>query len=94
MNLKQFKTHKMRDKRFKILFKKPPRIKKEELDGLCDIEKKTIFIDPTLEAEREMNITIHETLHACFPDIEEGAVTETAACLSELLWKLNYRKNN
>lgn len=51
-------------------------------DGICDYEKKTIFISP--ESHRNLlNVLSHELLHARFPDLEEDAIEEMGTLIEE-----------
>lgn len=84
------KSHLFRNKRYKIFFRSP-RNKKHE--GTCDWGKKEIEIRPTLSGEEELDCIIHESLHACFPDLCEDAINDTAVSISKLLTKLGYRRD-
>lgn len=61
-------------------------------DGVCDFEKRTITVRRSLQGERQLEITLHELLHACHWDLDEQAVDETAKNLSKVLWRLGYRR--
>lgn len=51
-------------------------------DGICDYEKKTIFISP--DSQRNLlNVLSHELLHARFPDLEEDAIEEMGTLIEE-----------
>ena len=65
-----------------------------KLDGLCDPNAKRITIQPQLSGERELDVLIHEMLHACHWDLAEESITETASDLARVLFRLGYRKNS
>jgi len=84
-------THNVRGKNYKIEFKSPKN--KRDL-GECDNENKIILIRPSLKDRIRLEVTLHEVLHACCPDLNEDAIDETAMSLSKLLWRLGYRRDN
>lgn len=61
-------------------------------DGLCDAMSRTITVRRSLAGERELDVLIHEMLHACHWDLDEQAITETASDLARVLTRLGYRK--
>ena len=63
-------------------------------DGLCDANSRTITIRRSLSGERELDVLIHEMLHACHWDLDEEAITETASDLARVLTRLGYRREN
>lgn len=63
-------------------------------DGLCDATTRTITVRRSLAGERELDVLIHEMLHACHWDLDEQAITETASDLARVLTRLGYRKEN
>ena len=60
-------------------------------DGSCNYEGREIKIRKTLRGERQLEVVIHELLHAAHWDLDESAVEETAEDLARVLWKLGYR---
>lgn len=63
--------------------------------GHCDPPAwsgKTIVVDSRLAGEEELEVTIHEALHAASWDLAEECVVETANDIARLLWRLGYRK--
>ena len=79
---------KLRGKYWRIVREKLPR----KLDGLCDADHRTITVQPHLSGERELDVLIHEMLHACHWDLDETAIEETASDLARVLFRLGYRK--
>jgi hypothetical protein len=62
--------------------------------GLCDppdMKNKTIRIAARMAGVERLEAVIHESLHACFWDMSEGATKETAESIALLLWKMGYR---
>ena len=78
----------LRKKYWTIRREKLPR----KLDGLCDADHRTITVQPHLTGERELDVLIHEMLHACHWDLAEESITETASDLARVLFRLGYRK--
>ncbi len=53
--------------------------KKRKNLGLCDYEKKIIYLK---RGQRDMRDTlIHEVIHACLPDLSEDSVFESARAI-------------
>lgn len=44
------------------------------------------------DTEDELNVIIHETLHASCFDLDESCVEETATSIAHVLWRLGWRK--
>lgn len=81
------KSHLFRGRRFKIFFKSP---KNKNHLGTCDDGAQEIEIRPTISGEEELDCIIHESLHACFPDIHDAAIDGTATSIAKLLTRLGY----
>ena len=62
-------------------------------DGACDYHGRRVKIRKTLRGERQLEVIIHELLHAAHWDLDESAVEETAEDLARVLWKLGYRSS-
>ena len=63
--------------------------------GHCDapnVAGKKIIVDHTLKGVHELEVIIHEALHAADWDKAEEAIAETADDLAKFLHKLGYRK--
>jgi hypothetical protein len=63
--------------------------------GKCDDptqQKKAIRIKKGQDPKTEFDATIHECLHAAAWWAAEEWVTDTATDLTEILWRLGYRK--
>jgi hypothetical protein len=59
--------------------------------GSCDcpkIENPTIKIKKSLGEVEKLEVLIHEILHACFWDMDEQAIDESAVSISEIIIKL------
>jgi len=61
--------------------------------GLPGIARPTIRISLDGDDECSLDTAIHESLHACMPDMGESAVDETATSIAKLLWRLGWRKD-
>lgn len=46
-----------------------------------------------MKGEPELDVLIHEMLHGCLWDIDEGVITETASDIAHALWRMGYRKS-
>ena len=74
-------------KSWKILFGHAGKTKKVDNDGICDYEKKTIFINP--KSQRILlNVLSHELLHARFPDLDEDCVEEMGELISDCYYEM------
>jgi len=76
-------------------------ISQEHLGGYCICPGKydgEIHIDTWVKKKKKLNYTIHEALHAEFPEMSEKKVNRLANRLGGFLWLLGYRqkkrKNN
>ena len=66
----------------------------KEVDGTCDapwVSAKCIKLHYKLEAERRLDVVIHEALHAGLWCVGEEAVAEGASDIARFLWRLGYR---
>jgi len=85
------KSHVFRGKRFKIFLRNPQN--RNHL-GTCDYKKREIEIKPSLEGEEKLDCMIHEALHACFPDIDDAAVDESATSIAKFLTRAGYGRRD
>jgi len=63
--------------------------------GDCDdprINGKKIRVNITRKDKKGLSALIHESLHACFWDLEELAVDCAAEDIALFLWRLGWRK--
>jgi len=62
--------------------------------GECQRKKGewVIRVRKDLEGEEELEVLLHEFMHAAYWDHDEEFVEEVAADLAKLLWRLGYRK--
>lgn len=64
-----------------------------EVDASCDPPdrtRRTICICDGLTPERELDVLIHEMLHAAYWDLDEAAIAETATDIAKALIALGY----
>ena len=62
--------------------------------GECDLPSATnplMTVRQSLQPKAILNVTVHELLHACRPELSEEAVTETADVIAGVLFKLGAR---
>lgn len=86
------KTIYLRNKRYKFIRTK---LLPKDCWGICDDPTGVnckIKIDRNLRGMKELEITVHEMLHACFWDIDEKVIKEVGNDISQALWKFGYRK--
>lgn len=60
--------------------------------GWCDWERRSITLCRSLRGKRHLDTVIHELLHAEFPDLDESVVCESATDITNVLWKMGYRR--
>lgn len=71
------------------------RLHNSDIDADIDspsTKKKMIRIAKVNSPLRQLEIEIHESLHACLWDISEEAIEETARDVSRFLWRIGYVK--
>ena len=60
--------------------------------GSCAYDKpRSIKITTDIKHKLLLDTLIHEALHACYPDLDEEAINQSATDIAEYLWKLGYR---
>lgn len=69
---------KIRGQNWHFVFGRPPLNK---CVGLCVQETRTIYVRPS--GKEPLGTTIHEILHAAFPDLTEAAICETENALMD-----------
>jgi hypothetical protein len=65
------------------------------LDGLCDhpeTPNKTIIVKKNLDGKTELCTLLHEIFHSIAWSVDEEYIDRASTDLSEILWKLGYRK--
>lgn len=63
--------------------------------GVCDDPSgafRKIKVDRKLRGMKELEVILHEMLHACFWDIDEKVIKEVGADMSKALWVMGYKK--
>ena len=78
--------HVFRHRRYEII-----KVKNYEA-GECNFTSRKIAFNPDVNGKLGLDTAIHEGIHACLPDLDEPAVTQTATDIARLLWRLGYRK--
>ena len=69
---------------WKFIVGRPPGNK---CDGMCCYDIRTIYVRKT--ATDPIATAVHEVLHACFPDVEEGAIIDTEEAIMAALEALH-----
>ena len=65
-------------------------------DGRCDapdVRGKQILIANRLRGKRQLDVLIHEMLHACNWQIDESYISQMASDIAQVLWRLGYRRD-
>lgn len=60
--------------------------------GYAYIEDWKIEIDKLAKGKKHLEISLHETSHLLFPDMEEADINKISIAYTNLLWKLGYRR--
>ncbi len=60
--------------------------------GECDYNERRITVHGTHEPKMELDILVHEVLHACSDVLSEDFVDPAATDIANLLWDLGYRR--
>ena len=71
------------------------REKVDNMLGYCDSPKeknKKIVVDSRLKDKKELEIILHEMMHAAQWDLDEEVVAHVSEDFARVLWKLGYRK--
>jgi hypothetical protein len=64
-------------------------------DGQCDppyMPFKEILIATRLSGKRELEVLLHEMLHACNWQFDEEHISQMASDIADVLWRLKYRR--
>lgn len=83
------KSHTFREKRWKIVDSDT------ENGGHCDaphIKHREMWIPINGESKEDLDTILHESLHATLWILSEESVCEIAGDISNLLWRLGWRK--
>ena len=78
----------IRGQRFQVRRRAKVLVNDIEVDGSCDPpdrKPRFILISEGLSIERELDVFIHEMLHAAVWDLDETAVAETATDIAKAL---------
>lgn len=71
------------------------RVRMQSARGLCDHPEeanRTIKIASHLKGEEELEVIIHEMIHAGLWDLDETVVETLGEDLAAALWQMGYRK--
>lgn len=79
----------MKRKDIKYIHKK---LGKERAWGRADSDRFIIEIDERLKGKKHFEISIHESFHLLFPESSEEDVVEKSIILTNLLWKMGYKR--
>ena len=71
-----------------------PTLKTDKCHGQCwpFSKKRIIEIDPSQSPQSYMDTLIHEALHELMPKKPEGFILKAGNTISNLLWRLGYRR--
>lgn len=92
---KKIKTHIFRGKKYKIIWRRPPKhFFGEIVDGSCDDREATdkeMWINPDLEEKDFLKTCVDESFHACFFELDNEIVDEISESMGEFLWRVGFR---
>ena len=55
------------------------------------VPRKRILISRNQAPVDMLDTVIHECLHACYPDLDEDSITESATCIAKILHRMGCR---
>jgi hypothetical protein len=61
--------------------------------GTCNHQKRILHIPIHGDSRHDLDVIIHELLHALFPYLTEDEVNKSATIAARLLWRLNWRRD-
>jgi hypothetical protein len=85
----EIKAHSFRGKRYTV---KDVSLAPAGCLGYCDWGNKRVYVPVAGDTLADLDAIIHEGLHACFPDMCEDAINESATSLAVMLWRLGWQK--
>ena len=83
----------LRGKWWKVLFKPLAKQGGKYVWGTIDMDARTITFHSKAKGQNLMDVVIHEGLHACFWDIDEEAIDQSAQDITRLLVKLGFKQD-
>lgn len=83
------KTHTFSGRRWKV--KDQHLLEPGDL-GMCDYEQKTVYIPMEGDTVDELDVIIHEGIHATCRRLCESEVDTATTSIAKLLWRLGWRK--
>ena len=92
MSQRPIRSHTFRGKRYRIV---EARLHKPTI-GDCDhptTPRKRVRIAKGLDGLAHLDTVIHESLHACFWDMNEQAIDKAATDIARFVWRLGYHRN-
>jgi len=63
----------------------------EKHDGLCSYGNCISFPNGLPKTRKALMLAVHESLHACFPDMKEEEVTQASTDIAKLLWRCFFK---
>lgn len=87
----------LRKRRYRVLLATKLGSCEEPLDGDCSnpiFPGRLIRYYVGLKGEHRCNVLIHEMLHACFWDVREEGIEESASDIARVLWRIGYRNSD
>lgn len=87
----------LRKRKYKIILASNLGPMNDPIDGLCsdpNTPNRTIRYYCGLKGERRLDVLIHEMLHACFWDISEESIEQSASDIARALWRFGWHMDN
>ncbi len=89
------RTHTFRGRLYRLVWQRPKRDKKlppgQEYHGECSTEERRIMIHPDKDPLELMFTTVHESFHACFPDLDDHSVDQWEDDTKRLLKRMGIK---
>lgn len=81
---------------YRIEWRRPPRPRKgvpkyKQMYGDCDLQKRRIRIAPDTDPLELLFTMIHESWHACFPDLDDDSVDDWETCVQRLAKRMGLK---
>jgi len=86
----------LRKKRYRVILAGKLGSENDPIDGDCSDPKspgRIIRYLVGLKGIRRLDVFIHEMLHACFWDVREEGIEQTATDVARVLWRIGYRND-
>lgn len=87
----------LRKRRYRVVLASKLGPTNSPFDGLCsdpNNSNRVIMYYCGLKGEKRLEVLIHEMLHACFWDVSEESIEQSACDISRALWRFGWHMDN